>query len=206
MIYKSSMALSSVKDPKTPLRWQWNRQLINENPSSFFNAWISWFSGEFSRCSFQLPYLGGFNPPATPISVLTGRLGRAPTWSHFRWRTESFQTSTEFFGVGMCLIDVATCCDIQYHHKCPMRLKWCKKSGPSTIAYHDGLPKRLHGDWPSCDYDTLDINKDLSKKIWVAKHAKQRSHLNYRLCVHSLKQPSEIPYLQANTTDLNLLA
>ena len=35
MIYKSSMALSSVKDPKTPLRWQWNRQLINENPSSF---------------------------------------------------------------------------------------------------------------------------------------------------------------------------
>lgn len=44
------------------------------------------------------------------------------------------------------------------------------------------------------------------KKVWVAKHVKQRAHLNYRLCVHSLKQHSEIPYLQANTTDFNLLA
>ena len=77
-----------------------------------FNAWISWFSGNHSRCSFQLPYLGGFNPPATPISVLTGRLGRAPTWSHFRWRTESFQTSTEFFWGRHVSY---WCCDMLWH-------------------------------------------------------------------------------------------
>lgn len=172
-----------------------------------------------------LPYLGGFNPGwhlfrYSPDDLAEPRPGvifvGGP--NPFK-RVESlcklvleFSTSTEFFGVGMFLIDVATCCEMKnIITNVPfVTLIPCVSNGAKGWSINHRIPR-----WtPQMAPWGLTIlwlwnfgyQQRSFKKIWVAKHVKQRAHLNNRLCVHSLKQHSEIPYLQANTTDLTLLA
>ena len=92
-----------------------------------FNAWISWFSGNHSRCwLLYSPISAGSTPAAhlfryspddlaepRPGVIFVGGPNPFKRVESFCKLVLEFSTSTEFFGVGMCLIDVATCCEMK---------------------------------------------------------------------------------------------
>lgn len=201
MIYKSSMALSSVKDPKTPLRWQWNRQLINENPSSF-------------QC-LDLMVFG--EPLSLLVSAPLSRRVQPPRHTYFGTHRTTWQSpDLESFSLeDRILSDINRifwgrhvsywCCDMLWH-SISSQMSHASQMVQKVWSINHSIPRWTPQKAPWGLTILWLWHFGYQQRSFKTKHAKQRSHLNYRLCVHSLKQPSEIPYLQANTTDLNLLA